>query len=120
MDLLAQPAFRADPVAVADDQHTHQQLGIDRRPARRAVKRRQVRPHLAQLDEAVDGPEHMARWHVLFEAELVEQRALHDLPIAHHRFTPPSIGGVNQRRSAAATSEFFNRICHKRTFRRGA
>jgi hypothetical protein len=31
MDLLAQPAFRADAVAIADDQHADQQLRVDRR-----------------------------------------------------------------------------------------
>jgi hypothetical protein len=38
MDLLAQPAFRADAVAIADDQHADQQLRVDRRPAGLAVE----------------------------------------------------------------------------------
>src|SRR5215469_7341965 len=38
MDLFAQPPFRADAEAVADDQHTDQQLRIDRRSSRLTVK----------------------------------------------------------------------------------
>ena len=40
--LLAQPPLRADAHAVADDQHPHHQLGIDRRPAHVAVERPQT------------------------------------------------------------------------------
>src|SRR5712675_194343 len=42
VNLLAQPPFGTNAVAVANQQHPDQQFGINRRPASRAVKRRQV------------------------------------------------------------------------------
>jgi hypothetical protein len=67
MDLLAQPAFRANAVAIADDEHADQQLRVDRRPSGCAVERCQVWPNLAELDEAVDRPQHMVGRHMLLE-----------------------------------------------------
>jgi len=43
MQLVAQTTLRPDPHAVADDQHPDHQLRIDRRTARLAIKRPQVR-----------------------------------------------------------------------------
>ena len=60
MDLLAQPPLRPDAEAIADDQHPDQQLGVDRRPAGRAVEgpdasaRRQDRQ--SRRSRAADGP----------------------------------------------------------------
>ena len=44
--LLAQPSFGANAVAVANQQHPDEQFGINRRPASRAVKWRQVAPNV--------------------------------------------------------------------------
>ena len=41
---FAQPTFRANAVAVANQQHPDEQFGINRRPTSRAVKWRQVVP----------------------------------------------------------------------------
>jgi hypothetical protein len=38
VNLFAQPTFRTNAVAIANEQHPDQQFGIDRRPASRAVK----------------------------------------------------------------------------------
>src|SRR4029078_2993502 len=46
VNLLAQPPFGANAVAVANQQHPDQQFGINRRPARRAIKWRQMAPNL--------------------------------------------------------------------------
>src|SRR5712675_2570195 len=46
VNLLAQPPFRTNAVAVANQQHPDEQLGINRRPASRAVKWRQVVPNI--------------------------------------------------------------------------
>src|SRR5271156_3986938 len=54
VDLLAQPPLRAYAEAVADDQHAHRQLGIDRRATRLAVVWLQMRPDLRKVDEPVD------------------------------------------------------------------
>jgi len=46
VNLLAQPPFRANAVAVADQQHPDEQFGINRRPTGRAVKWRQMAPNV--------------------------------------------------------------------------
>jgi hypothetical protein len=46
MNLFAQPTFRANAVAVANQQHPDEQFGINREPASRAVKWRQVVPNV--------------------------------------------------------------------------
>jgi hypothetical protein len=84
MNLLAQPAFRADAVAIADDQHPNQQFRVDRWSSGCAVEWRQVWPNRAEVDEAVDRSQHMAGWHMLLERELVKQSTLIDLPLTHH------------------------------------
>jgi hypothetical protein len=38
VNLFAQPTFRANAVAVANEQHPNEQFGINRGPANRAVK----------------------------------------------------------------------------------
>src|SRR5437899_4007682 len=57
MDLFAQPPFRADAGAVADDQHADQQLGIDRRSSCLTVEGRQVRPNPIEVNKPVDRPQ---------------------------------------------------------------
>ena len=54
VNLLAQPTFGTNAVAIANQQHPDQQFGINRRPASRAVKWRQVAPNIRQIDETVD------------------------------------------------------------------
>src|SRR6185312_10060364 len=53
--------------------------------ARGAVERRKMRPEVTEIDEPVDRAQQVVRRHVSLEAELVEQCALNDLPLAHHR-----------------------------------
>ena len=67
MHLLAQPAFRADAVAIADDQHPNQQFRVDRWSSGCAVEWCQVWPNRAEVGEAVDRSQHMAGWHMLLE-----------------------------------------------------
>ena len=85
VDLLAQPPLRANAEAVADDQHPHHQLGIDRRPSDVAVIGPQMRPQIRQVDETVDLAKHVIVGDMPLEAEAVEQRLLHHPPLAHHR-----------------------------------
>ena len=96
MNFVAEPPLRADAEAVADDQHPDHQLRIDRRPPDLAVERRQLPPHLRQVDEAVDRPQQMVGRHMAIEREVVEQRALLDLPRSHHRLSPCLSTGLNQ------------------------
>jgi hypothetical protein len=50
MGLLAQPPFRADAEAVADDQHADHQFRIDRRSAYGAVQRLQLPPQPVEFE----------------------------------------------------------------------
>ena len=61
VNFLAQPPLRADPKAVADDQHPDHQLRIDRRPSHLAVKRRELAPHLVEIDKTIDRPQQVLR-----------------------------------------------------------
>ena len=42
LDLLAELPFKADAIAVSDDEHPYHQLRINRRPPDVAVERRQL------------------------------------------------------------------------------
>ena len=90
MHLLAQPPLGADAEAVADDQHPDHQLGIDRRPADRAVEGAKLPSQLDEVDEAIDRPQQMIGRHMPLERELVEQRSLLDVPIPIMIFSPAS------------------------------
>jgi hypothetical protein len=116
VNLLAQPTFGTNAVAIAHQQHPDEQFGINRRPTGRAVKWRQVAPNVGQIDKAVDRPQQVGGWNVPLKRELIEQRRLIDLPLTHHRFKSPAhTDGMNQRSRSASTAEFFNTIGAKRT-----
>ena len=89
VDIVAQPPLRADPEAIADNQHPDHQLGIDRRATRLAVVGFKMRPNLRQIDKPVDLAKQMIVGDMTLEAEAVEQRLLHHPPLAHHRPNPP-------------------------------
>ena len=88
MNLLAQPALRANAEAVADHQHPDHQLRINRRPAHLAVKRRQLAPHPVEVDKPVDRSQQMIRWHMAFERKLIKQSFLPAPTFPHHRQHP--------------------------------
>ncbi len=96
MHLLAEAALRADAEAVADNQHPDHQLRIDRRTPHGAVERRELPPHLRQIDEAVDRPQEMIGRHMRIEREVVKKRTLFDLPRSHHRLSPCFSARLNQ------------------------
>src|SRR5258707_995538 len=54
VNFLAQPSFRADAKAVADDQHADHQLRVDRGPTHLAVEWRQFLRQPVEFDEPVD------------------------------------------------------------------
>ena len=86
MDLLAQPPLGADAEAVAHDQHPDHQFGIDRGPAHRAVEGPQLCADAPQINEPVDAAEQVIRWHMILEAEIIEQLRRRDLH-AHHQLS---------------------------------
>jgi hypothetical protein len=53
---FAQASLRTDAEAVADNQHSDHQLGIDRGPAYTAVERRQLLSQITKLYKSIDRP----------------------------------------------------------------
>jgi hypothetical protein len=102
VDLIAQPPFRANAEAIADNQHPDHQLGIDRGSSHLAVIGLKMRPNLRQIDEAVDLAQEVIVRDMTLNAEAVEQRLLHHPPLAHHgvrpRFTVKSESAARRRR----------------------
>jgi len=64
VNLLAEAPLRPDAEAIADNQHSDHQLGINRGPAHAAVKRCQLPPQIAKFNEPIDRPQQMIRWNV--------------------------------------------------------
>ncbi|MEA2880534.1 MAG: hypothetical protein QOF14_5730 [Hyphomicrobiales bacterium] len=84
VNLLAQTPLGADAEAVAYDQHSDHQFGIDRGSTNGAVEWSQLPPQFTKLDEPVDRAQKMIGWNVPFERELIKQSSLFDLPMPHH------------------------------------
>src|ERR1700722_19406185 len=85
VNLLAQPPLGANAEAVADDEHSNHQLGIDRGPSHVAIIGPQMRPNLGQVDEPVDLAQQMVVGDMPLKTEAVKERLLHHPPLAHHR-----------------------------------
>lgn len=75
MHFLTEPAFRADAIAVADDQHLNHQYGIDGWAAGMAVVIGQLFAQVAQVKALIDAAQEMILWNVVFKIEAVEQPA---------------------------------------------
>ena len=106
MHLFAQPPFRADAHAIADDQHPDHQLGIDRWPTHRAVERLQVLADDGEIDKPVDRAQQVIGRHVILDAEAIEQRLLHHRPLAHHRHVSACPRILNQDFMPTASGSF--------------
>jgi hypothetical protein len=66
LDLPAQPALRADRIAIADQKHPDHQLRIDRGTPRVTVVGRKLGPKPTQIEYGVDLAQQMiGRHHVL-------------------------------------------------------
>ena len=96
MDFLTETPFRPNAKGIAHDEHPYHQLRIDRGAASRAVEWGEMTAHVSEINEAVDAPEQMLRRDVVFYCELVEQRALRNLPRPHHRQFSHASGELNQ------------------------
>jgi hypothetical protein len=94
--LLAQAPLRADVQAAANQEHADHQLGIDRGPSCCAVEASQMLTQFRAVDKAVNGPQNET--------------------LAHHGLILRRECLIRESRSAAIHEEFFNKICHERTF----
>ncbi len=106
VDLVAQPPLRSDAEAVAHDQHSDHQLGIDRGPARLAVEGPQLHAQAGQVYEPIDRSQQVIGRHVPFKTEAVEQRLLWRLPLTHHQPASPHQGMLNQDLTRSSRPSF--------------
>src|SRR5215475_2854678 len=117
LHFLAQPALRADAVAVADNQHPDHELGVDRRPADFAVEGPQLLAKVSHYPRhyRIDAAKKMVPRNTTFEVEEIEQLALIDILPTHHDPPPlPRTSGRRNHDSSTTTSDFFNNIGQKR------
>ena len=84
VDLFTQAALRADPRAIAHDQHAEQEFRVDRGSSGGAVEGSEVLPHTTEVNEPIDGSEKMAGRHVPVQTEPEKERLLLDRLPAHH------------------------------------
>ena len=87
LDFLGQLALRTQAVAVADNQHPHHQLGINRGPADLAVIGLQLLAHIAKhrRRKDIDASEQVLLRNAIFEPKLIEQTRLIASLLPHHR-----------------------------------
>ena len=76
MHFFAQPSLGPDAEAVADQQHAHHELRIDRRPTRVAVKRCQVTAQITEIKKSIYATQQIIGRNVTVEIERVEQLIL--------------------------------------------
>src|ERR1700683_2868715 len=84
MHLLAQPSLRANPEAVADQQHPYHQLWVHRWAPSVAVVRFEVLVQICQIEESINLAEHLVRGNMVVEVEGVKQSVLLAAPLSHH------------------------------------
>ncbi len=87
---------------VADDEHPHHQLGIDRRPPRVRVIGRQLLMDPAEFEKGVDLAHEVVRRHHVVKIERVEELALPGLAPPHHG-SPPPLTVRTQRNNGSQT-----------------
>ena len=85
--LLAQFPLGADAEAVANDKHSDQQLGINRRPSDVAVELTQLFVQVAEhrCHETVDPAQQVALRDHVIEPEFIKKARLLSMPSPHHR-----------------------------------
>ena len=104
MDFVAQPAFGANAVAVADDQHPDHQFRIDRRTPSGAVVIFEVRTQILQVEATVNRPQQVIGRNMILKIEAVEQSILIALLLPHHLGHP-----IPLMRMAYCTTGVFQR-----------
>src|SRR5208283_1471391 len=95
MHFLAQTSLRTDPEAVAHQQHSHHQLGINGWSARMAIRRREMLAQIRQVEKPVNAPEQMLRGHMLIEVEGIKESVLVAAALSHHAGALPIARPIN-------------------------
>ncbi len=76
MHLFAQSPLGTNAIAVADDQHAHHQLRVNRGTPDGAIEIRQVGTQITEIQALVDAAQEMLGRDVVFQIERVEQALL--------------------------------------------
>ena len=84
MHFLAQPPLGSDAEAVADDQHPHHQLGIDRGTAGVAIEGGEVFAQFVEVEKSINAAQQMVGWNVIVEVEGIKQSLLTARLRTHH------------------------------------
>jgi hypothetical protein len=88
INLLTEPPFRADRVAIADQQHPDHQFRINRGATRMAVKGRKLGAQPAQIKDRVETTQQVIARHTVFEIELIKKTVLLSNLLAQHQRSP--------------------------------
>jgi hypothetical protein len=117
LNLLTQTPFRADRIAVANQQHPDHQLRIDRRAARMTVKRQKLGAQPAQVKDAIKPTQQMIMRNTIFYIEFVKQTVLlPNLFTQHHHSLCPISTESGNHASRPYSTEFFNSLGYNRTW----
>jgi hypothetical protein len=90
--LLAQPPLGADAAAAAEQQHSHHQLRIDRRPGSMAVERCELAAQTAQIEDTVNFSQKMISGNPFIETKFLKEPLLQLCVPPHHPPGPPTVG----------------------------
>ncbi len=104
LDLLAQPAVRADRMAIAQQHDPDHQLRINRRAAGVAVIRCQLGAQPTQVEYGIEPTYEVIRRNPIVEAKLVEQTVLTSQLLTHHDPDPSSTTTRAQNHDASLKS----------------
>jgi len=85
MDFLAQPPFRVDAVAIANDEDADWHIRVGRGPAGVAIASGQVTAQLAQIRQGINLAEKLVLGYVIFQAKIVKQCILIRWLLPHQR-----------------------------------
>src|SRR5436190_20706953 len=104
LDFLGQLAFRAQAIAVPNDEHPDHQIGINRRSANLAVIRLQLPANTAEQrsHKYIDAPEQVILRDTVFKPKRIKQACLiAHLPTHHRRLR--TCNSRDQRNHCSAT-----------------
>lgn len=110
MDLLAQSAFRADTHGIADDQHSHHELGINGGATGGAVERFQLCPDTVEFEMVVNPAQQVVCRNVIIKAEVVEKLRWSCLASHHDSILRKSMQRLNHGVRVPTTPGPTNRV----------
>jgi hypothetical protein len=84
MHFLAQPPLGSDAEAVADNEHPHHELAIDRRSTGMAIEGRKVFAKFVEIEESIDAAQQMSGRNVIVDVEEIKESFLTTPPRTHH------------------------------------